>query len=143
MGANHELFAAGAAGLLSHNLVFIHGEWHLQATRILKFYCLLFAIVLLLETRYNGLPFIQAVTASSRIFVVYVFSIFASMSIYRSLFHKLRRFPGPFFARFSKLWHLFHCLGSKNYMLLEKLHDQYGDFVRTGRSCVVTVIENP
>ena len=128
----HEVLTAGVAGILSHNLIFIRGEWHLQATRVLEFYCLLYALIIVLEIRYNGFALLPAVVSASRIFAFYATSLYTSMAVYRSAFHRLRHFPGPFLARFSKLWHLFHCLGSKNHLLLDNLHDQYGDFVRTG-----------
>lgn len=62
------------------------------------------------------------------------------MTIYRLFFHPLRRFPGPVLARVSKLWHVFHCINSRNYLLLDKLHLQYGEFVRTGESGFTLVI---
>ena len=48
------------------------------------------------------------------------------------MFHPLHHFPGPALAKVSKLWNVAHCLGSKNHLLLDGLHKEYGDFVRTG-----------
>ncbi|PVH98329.1 putative cytochrome P450 [Periconia macrospinosa] len=59
--------------------------------------------------------------------------IFTSMIIYRLFFHRLRRFPGPLPARVTRFYALH--LSGKNVQYqveLEKLRDQYGDFVRTG-----------
>ncbi|EFQ92355.1 hypothetical protein PTT_10567 [Pyrenophora teres f. teres 0-1] len=60
-------------------------------------------------------------------------TLLASISIYRLLFHRCRRFPGPFAARLSKFYAA--SLAAKDvqyYKELEKLHHLYGDFVRTG-----------
>ncbi|CAI6342209.1 unnamed protein product [Periconia digitata] len=62
-----------------------------------------------------------------------IFGIFTSMTIYRLFFHRIRRFPGPLAARVTRFYSLY--LASKNvqyHVELEKLHKQYGDFVRTG-----------
>jgi hypothetical protein len=59
--------------------------------------------------------------------------IFASMLIYRALFHRLNRFPGPFAARLSNFW--ITSKGAKNmdtYLQVQKLHEKYGDVVRVG-----------
>ncbi|MCJ1455714.1 hypothetical protein MMC28_006070 [Mycoblastus sanguinarius] len=76
----------------------------------------------------------QAFLAWSSIITVYAGSIFGSMTIYRTLFHRLRGFPGPIFAKVTKLWHVAQVLDSKNYLYLSRLHRNYGDFVRTGPS---------
>ena len=61
----------------------------------------------------------------------YLAFLFTSMSIYRVFFQRLCGFPGPILARASKSWHFAHCLDSKNHILLERLRQQIGDFVRT------------
>jgi hypothetical protein len=55
--------------------------------------------------------------------------------VYRGLFHRLNRFPGPFFARFSNFY--VTSLSAKKLHLYEevqRLHEQHGDYVRLGRS---------
>ena len=59
--------------------------------------------------------------------------LLASIAMYRVFFHRCRKFPGPFAAKVSK----FHAasLAAKDvkyFRELEKMHEQYGDFVRTG-----------
>ena len=127
-----QLWFAGAAGVVSHLLIFIRGEWHLQATNLLKLYSLMYLLITIFEVGYLELAWFQAILASSMFCGVYALCLFSSMAVYRTLFHRLRRFPGPVLARVSKLWHVAHCLGSKNHLLMEELHEQYGDFVRTG-----------
>ncbi|KAL8651746.1 MAG: hypothetical protein Q9210_003077 [Variospora velana] len=54
------------------------------------------------------------------------------MTVYRKFFHRLRHFPGPWMAGITKFWHVYHCATSQNHLLLDRLHDEYGQFVRTG-----------
>lgn len=58
--------------------------------------------------------------------------LFGSITIYRLYFHRLNRFPGPRLAAVTKLWHVWQCRDSRNHQVLEKLHQEYGSFVRTG-----------
>ena len=132
MASQAELLAAGAAGLLCHQFVFIHGEWHMYATSLLKILLTSFAIITAVEFVCQGLPFASALAASGGICSTYLSSLFASIIVYRTMLHRLRHFPGPTLAHVSKFWHVIHCLDSKNHLLLETLHQRYGDFVRTG-----------
>ncbi|KAJ0426668.1 cytochrome P450 [Aspergillus carlsbadensis] len=57
----------------------------------------------------------------------------ASMLLYRCFFHRLRRFPGPFMAKVTRLSIAMRSMKRTQYHLdLEGMHRQYGDFVRTG-----------
>lgn len=124
--------AAGAAGVLIHHSIFIYGEWHLHATKLLGLHAIAYAGFILLEAFHRNISWLAALTVSSQIFSIYTLCLLASISIYRVFFHRLRGFPGPVLASVSKLWHVAQCLDSKNHILLEKLHQEYGDFVRTG-----------
>ncbi|EUC45093.1 hypothetical protein COCMIDRAFT_96502 [Bipolaris oryzae ATCC 44560] len=78
-------------------------------------------------------------------------ALLTTITIYRLVFHRCRKFPGPVAAKVSK----FHAawLAAKNvkyYKDLEKMHAQYGDFVRTGpreisvlRSSAVPILYGP
>ena len=132
MTPDPQLVAAGAAGALSHNVAFIHGEWHLHATKVLKLHALAFTVLLLLEATYSKNSWLAALAISSQLFGMYTLCLLGSISIYRVCFHRLRSFPGPVFASVSKFWHVAHCLDSKGHLLLERLQQQYGDFVRIG-----------
>ncbi|KAJ5308716.1 Cytochrome P450 [Penicillium antarcticum] len=55
------------------------------------------------------------------------------MLVYRAFLHRLSRFPGPFFARLSNFY--VTVLSGKKLQLcdeIQKLHHQYGDYVRVG-----------
>jgi hypothetical protein len=57
-----------------------------------------------------------------------------SIILYRLLFHRLRSFPGPFGARISRFYAVsVSAKGLQYHLELEKMHQEYGDFVRTGR----------
>ena len=128
-----KLCVAAAAGLLSHLLIFIHNEHHIRAPQIFRFYLLLSLLLFLAEAKIWPLHHpTQAARASALIVLSYSASLLASILVYRIFFHKLRRFPGPFGARVSKFWHVSRLFGQPNFKLLDELHQQYGDFVRTG-----------
>ena len=91
-----------------------------------------FAVIATFKSVHQGLPFASALVASGGICSTYLSGLFASIIVYRTMLHPLRHFPGPTLAHVSKLWHVVHCLDSKNHLLLETLHQRYGDFVRTG-----------
>lgn len=48
----------------------------------------------------------------------------------------LRTLPGPFFARFSKLYRVFKVVPGDPPQFYVKLHEQYGPIVRTGPNTV-------
>lgn len=56
-----------------------------------------------------------------------------SIGTYRLFFHRLRRFPGPLGSKLTRFYDTY--LAAKNVQYnkeVEKLHHQYGDFIRTG-----------
>ncbi len=131
------LWGAATAGLLSHNLFFIEGEHHMLAPLLLLLSILTISVIFFAESQYGG-P--QAAWNTAIIVGSYLVSLFASMAIYRTIFHPLHTVPGPFMARVSKLWHLSKVLRSKNHLLLDAMHERYGAFVWTGPS-EITVFE--
>ncbi len=129
-----KLGIAAVAGILSHNLIFIRNEHHIRAPQIFRFYLLLSLILFIGEARIWALNnSAQAATVSTFIILSYSVSLFTSVAIYRILFHRLRKFPGPFGARVSKLWHVGQLVRQPNFRVLDELHQQYGEFIRTGR----------
>ena len=124
---------ATAAGIASHLAFFIRGEHHLRAPKLSRFYLVIAAFLLLIDSKVNNLGLNHAALSTISILGAYAIGLFASMITYRLFFHELRHFPGPFLAKVTKFWHTFHVLDAKQYLLLEKLHMQYGDFVRTGK----------
>ena len=124
---------AAAAGILSHLLVFIRNEHHIQAPLLFRLYSLLSLFLFVGEARIWDLNQSgQAAKTSALLVLSYGVSLFISIAVYRLFFHRLRKFPGPVGARVSKFWHVGKLLGRPNFKVLDELHQQYGDFVRTG-----------
>lgn len=63
----------------------------------------------------------------------FVLSLTASTFIYRVFFHRLRKFPGPFAAKTTKLYSIYLSRNLQYHFEIEKLHKKYGDVVRTGK----------
>lgn len=130
--ADTAIIVAAAGGVLTHVLVFIHGEWHMHATRVLGLVVATFSTLLMLDVWYYAESLFVAFASVGLLCGVFLASLCASIVIYRLFFHQLRQFPGPILAKASKLWHVMHCQDSKNHLLMDRLHQEYGDFVRTG-----------
>ena len=131
---------ASIIGLLAHQLVFIRGEWHLLAPTVFSIHIILSLLLIGAEIQLSG----NAKGGSIHALVLiacYLVSLFISISIYRIYFHRLRHFPGPRLAALSKLWHVWQCRDSRNHLVLERLHQKYGSFVRTGE-CKLTCSRN-
>jgi hypothetical protein len=123
---------AATLGVASHLGYFIHGEHHMQSTRILAFFVVAPLLLFVTTSRYterNSYPEagkLTAVATSS-----YLTALTTSILIYRAFFHRLRNFPGPFSAKLSKVTHVFRIAkNSRNYILAEQMFKQYGQFVR-------------
>ncbi|PWY82104.1 benzoate 4-monooxygenase cytochrome P450 [Aspergillus heteromorphus CBS 117.55] len=122
-----------------HRGLFIHGEWHIQAPTILLAHLGVFALVIVCyhvatehgDTFSYDVPCLFAAG--------YLVSLFASMTVYRVFFHRLSGFDGPFWARITKLWHVWKVRDAQNHVLLGGLHERYGDFIRTGPSEITVV----
>ena len=128
-----KLSLAGLAGLCSHFGLFIRGEYHVKAPMLLRLFTGLSVVLFLsqIENRDEWLG--KSAKASFLIGATYCVFLFSSIATYRVAFHQLHGFSGPFLAKITKFWHMYHCLDSRNYQLMEKLHDKYGDFVRIGQ----------
>jgi hypothetical protein len=126
------LVATAFSGVATHVFIFNHGEWHMQAPLIFRFYTTVAFIFTIFSLFKDG---VQGAGTSSAVIVIYGLSFFASVGFYRVALHRLRNFPGPFWASISKFWHVAKCIGSssQNHKVLDKLHKKYGDFVRTGK----------
>ena len=129
-----KLILAAVAGVASHNIVFIHGEWHMQAPLVLRAYIVLAVITYIAEIINGRSCYLQSGGRSLLIVGTYGATLFMSMAFYRLFLHRLRGFPGPFLAKVSKLWHVGKCIqtSSQNHLVLDRLYKEYGEFVRTG-----------
>lgn len=127
-----EIFMAAASGVASHLCFFIRGEHHMRAPILLRVYAILFAALLYAEIAIKGEGIPQGTRNAVGVVFAYGVSLLTSILAYRRFCHRLRHFPGPAMASVTKLWQTFNTLDSQNHILLDDLHENYGDFVRTG-----------
>ena len=127
-----EVAVAVLAGFLSHVCYFVRGEHHLEAPTYTRIYLVLAAIGYLFQWKAHGFENSKAFAVNSLVVSAYAGSLFTSMIIYRLFFHRLRSFPGPLMASISKLYHLWNIRNFDQYRFMDRMHSQYGDFVRTG-----------
>lgn len=79
-------------------------------------------------------------SAETRTFLVAVTAFNAGLAgsilLYRALFHRLHRFPGPFFANLTRFYAMKKATTNLQANLdVQKLHEHYGDFVRVCMCC--------
>lgn len=136
VNTNERMFTVLGAlsGVSIHHGAFIHGEWHNQAPNILRAYAATFgcvAISWLFSERLGLGSFIQNIMVAS---IMHILALFSSILIYRRFFHRLNKsnLPGPGWARYTKIWHIWENRDSRNHLYLHKLFQKYGDVVRTG-----------
>lgn len=126
---------SAVAGILSHLAYFIHGEHHMEAPMLTLLAAVIPAsIFTTLQVIYHA-SVSQAALTTSVISTAYVGALWTSIIIYRVFFHRLGSFPGPPMAKVSKLWHFSKLVGTNrtdNFRLINKMHNEYGPFVRTG-----------
>jgi hypothetical protein len=127
--------AAALLGVASHHIAFrpyeIDGAgWELVFGYIGTFFSLWVAYVQLAGFSVAGALLRTLLVATS-----YNVSVTASILVYRAFFHRLGSFPGPFAARLSRFY-AFEKATRTNRSCedVQKLHEQYGDFVRVGTS---------
>ncbi|KJZ77203.1 hypothetical protein HIM_03524 [Hirsutella minnesotensis 3608] len=130
----------GLAGVASHALYFRKGEHHLRAPLyaallILAFFSLTLGLII-------SSNYLQRQTFA-RLLVIglwYLMGLYSSLLTYRLLLQPLRSFPGPLAAKASGLWFSYQVISKPKHRAFEeiqKLHAQYGPFVRIGPSNLV------
>ncbi|KAK0631073.1 cytochrome P450 [Bombardia bombarda] len=58
--------------------------------------------------------------------------VFAAYTVWWHLHSPLRRYPGPFLAKFTNFWRMYHVTRGSFHNDLERLHHKYGPVVRIG-----------
>ncbi|CEN60762.1 hypothetical protein ASPCAL03195 [Aspergillus calidoustus] len=130
-------WAAFVSGLVVHHGLFRQGEWHRSASNIILAYSTVFACALLLATLTSDLfvgnhPLTR--TVITKLHVYHFAGLFSSILVYRALFHRLRRFPGPRLARLGSLHAVVLARDLGIFRRYRRLHQKYGDIVRVGPS---------
>ncbi|KAF6830293.1 L-ornithine-N5-monooxygenase [Colletotrichum plurivorum] len=139
LGADTNVSCALAAvvGLLSHWTYFIRGARSMDVVNIVTFHLL--ALGLLLLKTISSLGFYDGLITYFAISGSYFAALFASIGVYRLFFHPLRRFPGPFQAKVTKLYIPWINLDWKLHEHYLDMHQKYGDFVRVGPNDISVV----
>lgn len=129
--------AAGSAAILGvvlHISVFRNIEVELYLYSFLGLYL---AAMLGIGYAYLSLIEFSIIESLTRVLLLaasFNAGLILSIAIYRLFFHRLRRFPGPFGAKLSRFYSA--SLAAKNfqyYREVAKMHEKYGDFIRTGK----------
>ena len=133
-----EYTLAAISGFLSHLLYFSRGESDYHALAIAKSVVFLLTSLAVYHLAAYGLSasclahFVLTVSA-------FLVSLFSSVLIFRLFFHNLRDFPGPFWAKVSKLYAVYMARNGIYISEMNRLHSEYGPFVRIGKLLLLHV----
>lgn len=126
--------AATIAGLLFHLTVLILPfefeliMYHFIATYLATLCALIFTLM-----QVSGHSLTRAIFQSAWAVTSFNMTVLASMSVYRILFHRIRKFPGPFLAKLTRFYATYqYAKNVEYYKELKNMHAMYGDYVRTG-----------
>jgi hypothetical protein len=126
-------FTAAGLGVLSH-LATIDVVWDFKIWLLLKSYATGLGALLLAFVITLGYSPLSAMATTIYVAASFNVGVISSMLIYRLFFHRLRKFPGPFWAKISRFYPVYISKKSMQYFLdLQELHRTYGDIVRTGK----------
>ena len=128
------LLSCGIAGVASHLCYFIRGEHIRQIGRTATFVFALPVTFTALRVQFFDVPLGLAYRLTFLMAFAFAIGLFSSITLYRAFFHPLRQFAGPVAMRITKLAHVYRSRNLDNYLQLDELRKQYGDFVRTGPS---------
>ncbi|KAI1332363.1 cytochrome P450 monooxygenase-like protein [Xylariaceae sp. FL0255] len=122
---------AVASGVSAHIFVFRVGEWDVASPRLFVFYLTAFSVGVLV----SKVQLDVALSAVAKLAGYHVFGVYFSMLVYRAFLHRLNQFPGPFLARLSNFYITARAMKKLHlFEEIQKLHNEYGDYVRIGPS---------
>lgn len=96
---------------------------------------IIFLVFLGLSSAYITLGFtlFETITRVALVFTSFHTGLFTSLVLYRLFFHRLHKFPGPVGAKVSRFYSVSKTVKNVTYYReLAEMHEQYGDFIRTG-----------
>jgi hypothetical protein len=130
--ASTTAYSAALFGVLFHqaarNVEFELYMYHFMALSSASILGLIYAFI-----RFEGQSFGSAVLQATVFASSFNAAVLLSIAIYRVVFHRCRKFPGPLPAKISRFYAAYLSAKDVQYFKeLAKVHAQYGDFVRTG-----------
>jgi hypothetical protein len=124
---------AFATGVLLHILLYRRGEWDRAVPTLFLAYVLTqLSILNILVYEYSEEFTLPALLAVACLTISHTLGILGSMMIYRVFFHRLRSFPGPFWACISSFYVSRLSADLRLFGEVDALHNKYGDFIRLG-----------
>jgi hypothetical protein len=124
---------AAAMGVLGH-LATLDVLWDHRIWLLLKSYATGLGVVLITFVFTLGYGPLSAIAMTIFVAISFNIGVISSMVIYRLFFHRLRKFPGPFWAKITRFYAVYISKKKLQYFLeLQEMHKTYGDFVRTGK----------
>ena len=106
---------------------------------LLAIYLVAILATLFVYTAVTPLPPLQILARVGCIVSAFNGGLLGSIIVYRLLFHRLRRFPGAPWSKLTRFYDAYLAGKDVQYNVeIQKLHDKYGDFIRTGKmfACV-------
>lgn len=125
------LFAA-LFGVSLHLFYYVRGHHEPQSLSIVIAHLLLFPAISITATMVHGLN-IVSLKDSFGIWLCVHLGLIVSMALYRVLFHPLRRIPGPFWAKITKIPSMVIARRGKLHELQTEWARKYGPIVRIGQ----------
>lgn len=132
---NPPALLALASGVTLHQLLYRAREWDTRSPSLLTAYILLFAagsVGIWFSNSQTKVIIPLSPNEFQKLCLYHTLGVYSSMLAYRGFFHRLGRFPGPFLARFSNFYLTTMSSKLHLYQEIDKLHQAYGDYVRTG-----------
>ena len=124
---------AAFLGVFSHLAWFIRGEHLIYSPRYFLTLTCGPSIITAALWYYFHFTIVAAILTTVIGGTSYLVALSTSIAIYRLFFHPLRKFPGPPWARLTQFWHVYNVAAKcDNFRHLDRLHAEYGDFVRVG-----------
>jgi hypothetical protein len=130
--ASNTACSAALFGILFHqaarNVEFELYMYHVMALSTVAYFGLIYALAQVEPQTLSG-----AIWTSTLFATCFNTTVLSSIAVYRLFFHRCRNFPGPLPAKITRFYAAY--LSAKDvqyYKELAKVHEKYGDFVRTG-----------
>ena len=122
-----------AAGVLSHLFFFRRIRIKNRGPRLVSTVLVPPAILFGALYYVSNVAYTDAATSTAIWYGSFMSGMILSMLVYRGFFHRLGHYPGPFMARLTQWYHVWSVREKvDNFKHLERLHMEYGDFVRVG-----------